>query len=262
MPAAANTEIVIFNPIATLPESNVCFFLVYRETGNQQWTPIYKSEIKRPEGGAFRWNQVQLGSTDLCGDNVERPIKVEFFKSVPSGKHKIIDMIDTITLAQLKSGTQNFEMKKKKGSLDMANLKIDRQHSFLEYIFGGCEVDLSIAIDFTLSNGDPRQPSSLHYFDPQRNQYLQAIQNVGNILQFYNTDKMINLYGFGGAIPPYTNRASHCFALNGDIFNPRVPGVQGVIQCYQNALQKCRLYGPTHFSEILREINNHVMSDL
>ena len=157
MPASANTEIVIFNPIATLPESNVCFFLVYRETGNQQWTPIYKSEIKRPEGGAFRWNQVQLGSTDLCGDNVERPIKIEFFKSVPSGKHKIIDMIDTITLAQLKSGTQNFEMKKKKGSLDMANLKIDRQHSFLEYIFGGCEVDLSIAIDFTLSNGDPRQ---------------------------------------------------------------------------------------------------------
>ena len=128
-------------------------------------------------------------------------------------------------------------MKKKKGSLDMANLKIDRQHSFLEYIFGGCEVDLSIAIDFTLSNGDPRQSSSLHYFDPQRNQYLQAIQNVGNILQFYNTDKMINLYGFGGAIPPYTNRASHCFAMNGDIFNPRVSGVQGVIQCYQNALQ-------------------------
>ena len=262
VPASANTEIVIFNPIATLPESNVCFFLVYRETGNQQWTPIYKSEIKRPEGGAFRWNQVQLGSTDLCADNVERPIKIEFFKSVPSGKHKIIDMIDTITLAQLKSGTSNFEMKKKKGSLDMANLKIDRQHSFLEYIFGGCEVDLSIAIDFTLSNGDPRQPSSLHYFDPQRNQYLQAIQNVGNILQFYNTDKMINLYGFGGAIPPYTNRASHCFALNGDIFNPRVAGVQGVIQCYQNALQQCRLYGPTHFSEILREINNHVMSDL
>lgn len=47
-------------------------------------------------------------------------------------------------------------MKNKKGSLQMQNLKIERQHSFLEYVFGGCQVDLSIAIDFTLSNGDPR----------------------------------------------------------------------------------------------------------
>ena len=185
-----------------------------------------------PEQGAFRWNQCQLGSTDLCGDNVEKPIKIEFFKSVPSGKHKIIDTVNNMTLAMLKAGTADYQMAKNKGTLQLANLKVERQHSFLEYVFGGCEIDLSIAIDFTLSNGDPRQPSSLHFFDPARNQYMQAIQNVGNILQFYNTDKQINLYGFGGAIPPYTNRASHCFALNGDIFNPRVNGVQGVMQCY------------------------------
>lgn len=68
-------------------------------------------------------------------------------------------------------------------------MKVDRKHSFLEYVFGGCQVDLSFAIDFTLSNGDPRQADSLHYFDPNRNQYLHAINNVGNILQFYNSDK-------------------------------------------------------------------------
>ena len=87
-----------------------------------------------------------------------------------------------MTLAQFKAGTTNYKMNKSKNSLELANLKVERQHSFLEYIFGGCEVDLSIAIDFTLSNGDPRRPNSLHYFDPARNQYLQAVQNVGNIL--------------------------------------------------------------------------------
>jgi len=66
-------------------------------------------------------------------------------------------------------------MAKKKGTLNLTDLKVERQHSFLEYVFGGCEVDLSIAIDFTLSNGDPRQPDSLHYFNPQKNQYIQAI---------------------------------------------------------------------------------------
>lgn len=71
----------------------------------------------------------------------------------------------------LKEGTTNFMMGKKHG-LELANLRVERQHTFLEYIFGGCEVDLSFAIDFTLSNGDPSQPNSLHYFNPQSNQYL------------------------------------------------------------------------------------------
>ena len=140
-------------------------------------------------------------------------------------------------------------------------MKVERKHSFLEYVFGGCQVDLSFAIDFTLSNGDPRQSDSLHYFDPNRNQYLHAIKSVGNILQFYNTDKQINLYGFGGAIPPYTNRASHCFALNGDIFDPRVNGIQEVVNCYQRALTNCKLYGPTNFAEIINEVNLNISSE-
>jgi len=58
----------------------------------------------------------------------------------------------------------------------MKNIMFDQKHSFLEYVFGGCDIDLSIAIDFTLSNGQPSHPESLHYFDPNRNQYLQVIQ--------------------------------------------------------------------------------------
>lgn len=127
-------------------------------------------------------------------------------------------------------------------------LKVERKHSFLEYIFGGCEVDLTIAIDFTLSNGPPGNRDSLHYFDPNHNQYLKAIQSVGSILQYYNQSKKIFLYGFGGAIPPYNQRASHCFALNGNIFNPQVNGLDEVVQAYQRALTNINLYGPTYFS--------------
>ena len=71
---------------------------------------------------------------------------------------------------------------------------------------------------------------------------------------------MINLYGFGGAIPPYTNRGSHCFALNGDIFNPRVNGIPAVIDCYQHALNNCKLYGPTNFADVISEVNNNIGS--
>ena len=74
-------------------------------------------------------------------------------------------MIETITLGQLKEGTQQYTLPKN-GQLTLKGLTIEITHSFLEYVFGGCEIDLSIAIDFTLSNGDPRSRDSLHFFDP------------------------------------------------------------------------------------------------
>ncbi len=54
--ATANAEMIIFNPVATLPESGLCFFIIYRNIAPGKYNPIYKSEIKRPEGGAFKFN--------------------------------------------------------------------------------------------------------------------------------------------------------------------------------------------------------------
>lgn len=62
-----------------------------------------------------------------------------------------------------------------KGTATFKNVIFEKKHSFLEYVFGGCAVDLNIAIDFTLSNGAPQNPESLHYFDMTKNQYLQVI---------------------------------------------------------------------------------------
>jgi hypothetical protein len=105
------------------------------------------------------------------------------------------------------------------------------QYSFLSYIFNGLQLALTIAIDFTLSNGEPGNPSSLHYYDQSANQYLNAIRSVGEILENYDSDKMFPVFGFGGRVPMVLDKASHCFALNGDIFNPEVPGIRGVIEC-------------------------------
>jgi hypothetical protein len=42
-----------------------------------------------------------------------------------------------------------------------------------------------VAIDFTGSNGDPRQPGTLHYMDPNgaKNDYEKAILSIMEILQ-------------------------------------------------------------------------------
>ncbi|KAI4796033.1 hypothetical protein KUCAC02_029491, partial [Chaenocephalus aceratus] len=102
---------------------------------------------------------------------------------------------------------------------------IIKMHSFLDYIMGGCQIQFTgnqldpgepagprgtswtqgnqrdpgepagprgtswtqVAIDFTASNGDPRNSCSLHYIHPfQPNEYLKALVAVGEICQDYD----------------------------------------------------------------------------
>lgn len=107
-----------------------------------------------------------------------------------------------------------------------------------------------VAIDFTGSNGNPSQPGTLHYVDPSGNlnQYERAITCVGNILEYYDTDRMFPTYGFGGI---YNNSVSHCFPLNFNEQNPEVRGVDGILSSYKTAIRRCGLSGPTIFTPII-----------
>ena len=74
---------------------------------------------------------------------------------------------------------------------------------------------------------------------------------------------MFPTYGFGGKVPnaPETiAKVSHCFALNGNIFKPESSGVNGVLNAYYSSLNKIKLFGPTHFSEILEHVNGFAHS--
>ena len=190
MAAQSNNEHVMFVPEVTglKDMGGQIFFIIYKNLGPGQYTPVYKSETKAAANNKLNWNTVQIGTTDLCKDDIEKEIKIEFFKFNSSGKHKNLGHTQAVTLATLKEGKNQYGIVVK-GQMMFNFLKVEKTHSFLEYVFGGCQVDLTIAIDFTLSNRPPNDPSSLHYFDPNRNQYLAAIRNVGDILQYYNSDK-------------------------------------------------------------------------
>lgn len=109
-----------------------------------------------------------------------------------------------MTLAQIKENMLQYQITDKKMKalgnhvMTFTKLETKKRHTFLEYVFGGCEIGLNIAIDFTGSNGDPNNRNSLHYHgDLQRNEYLKAIKSVGNILQYYDSDKQVPVLGYG-----------------------------------------------------------------
>lgn len=42
--------------------------------------------------------------------------------------------------------------------------------------------------------------------------------------------------------------------MNGDIFNPEVDGLEGVIEAYKHAINNINFYGPTYFSPVIKMV--------
>lgn len=78
----------------------------------------------------------------------------------------------------------------------------------------------------TASNGNPSDPSSLHYTGTAANPYELAITSVVSIIEDYDSDKMLPVLGFGARLPP-DGRVSHEFFVNLHPTDPYCKGVGG-----------------------------------
>ena len=128
-------------------------------------------------------------------------------------------------------------------------------------IIEGWQINLTIAIDYTESNWDQTDEHSLHFLN-ERNQYVNSIQSVGAILEFYDYDGMIPVYGFGAIpyfIPYLSDKTSFCFPLTGSFDQPEVKGVAGVVDIYRKTLPQISFSGPTKFAPLLREFRKHIL---
>ena len=111
--------------------------------------------------------------------------------------------------------------------------------SFLDYLRGGLDLSMLVAIDFTGSNGVPRFPTSLHYMDPHApNQYQLAIASIAQILMSYDSNKRIPAFGFGAntKFGGQQMPVSHCFPLSGDPQRVEACGVEQLLEMYKKAL--------------------------
>ncbi|XP_051526652.1 copine-4 [Myxocyprinus asiaticus] len=222
------------------------------------------------------WKSFKVSLNTLCSGDQERELRCTVWDWDSNGKHDFIGEFQT-TFKEMKSAMDGkqiqwecinpkYQMKKKNyrnsGMVVLTLCKIIKMHSFLDYIMGGCQIQFTVAIDFTASNGDPRNSCSLHYIHPyQPNEYLKALIAVGEICQDYDSDKMFPAFGFGAQIPPEF-KVSHDFAVNFDEDNPECAGIQGVVEAYQNCLPKIQLYGPTNIAPIIQKVANSASEEM
>ncbi|KAM6908752.1 copine-3-like isoform 2-T3 [Lycodopsis pacificus] len=242
-------------------------FLEFYKQTETGWQLAHRTEVVKNNLNPI-WRPFRIPLQSLCGGDVEKSIKVECYDYNNSGSHDFIGSFET-TLSQIQQASQtyaaefqciNSKKKEKKkgyknsGVIVVTQCKIVKDYTFLDYIMGGCQINFTIAIDFTGSNGNPSSPQSLHYINPGGyNEYLAAIWTVGNVIQDYDSDKMFPAFGFGAQIPP-SWQVSHEFPINFNPSDPFCAGIEGVVQAYQQCLPQVKLYGPTNFSPII----NHV----
>nr|XP_021403393.1 copine-5 isoform X3 [Lonchura striata domestica] len=242
------------------------FMVFYRSNEDGTFTICHKTEVVRNTLNPV-WAAFAIPVRALCNGDHDRAIKVEVYDWDRNGSHDFIGEFTT-SYRELARGQSHFnvyevvnprkKMKKKKylnsGTVTLLSFTVEAEHTFLDYIRSGTQLNFTVAIDFTASNGNPSQPTSLHYLSPfQLNAYSLALRAVGDIIQDYDSDKMFPALGFGAKIPP-DGHVSHEFPLNGDASNPACHGIAGVLEAYQRSLRHVQLYGPTNFAPVV----NHV----
>ncbi|XP_040500608.1 copine-5 [Ursus maritimus] len=242
------------------------FLVFYRSNEDGTFTICHKTEVMKNTLNPV-WQTFSIPVRALCNGDYDRTIKVEVYDWDRDGSHDFIGEFTT-SYRELARGQSQFniyevvnpkkKMKKKKyvnsGTVTLLSFAVESECTFLDYIKGGTQINFTVAIDFTASNGNPSQSTSLHYMSPyQLNAYALALTAVGEIIQHYDSDKMFPALGFGAKLPP-DGRVSHEFPLNGNQENPSCCGIDGILEAYHHSLRTVQLYGPTNFAPVVTHV--------
>ncbi|XP_067387757.1 copine-5 [Emydura macquarii macquarii] len=249
------------------------FMVFYRSNEDGTFTICHKTEVVKNTLNPV-WQAFSIPVRALCNGDYDRTIKVEVYDWDRDGSHDFIGEFTT-SYRELARGQSQFnvyevvnpkkKMKKKKyvnsGTVTLLSFTVESEYTFLDYIKGGTQINFTVAIDFTASNGNPSQSTSLHYMNPyQLNAYAMALKAVGEIIQDYDSDKMFPALGFGAKIPP-DGHVSHEFPLNGNPDNPYCSGIEGILEAYHKSLKSVQLYGPTNFAPVVNHVARYATAE-
>ncbi|VDI27260.1 Hypothetical predicted protein [Mytilus galloprovincialis] len=242
---------------------------ISRSIENIVYLPVYRTEIVYKSTNP-RWRPFEISLQKLCNTEWDRNIEFSCWHYSGSNYHLIGRKITS--LRDMNNQTMNGHYKevplsspkkeksgKKKptytGSLRFYQFRVDLHYTLLDFIRGGLELNLVIAIDFTASNGNIDEELSLHNIsDIRDNQYLDAIETLGSLITQYNHDRQVTTFGFGAK---WTNRdLPYCFPLTGDQNRYTVKGIKAVTEAYETAVCNLKFGGPTCVAHVIEKAAN------
>jgi hypothetical protein len=262
-----------------LKKNEKYFFVLSNKLDGKNFRYLYKSEEIFANNFAF--DPIEIPSLELCINDLEKDVKIDFYRLDDSSNGKstilgfFIERLNNLLSNKIKRyhisspvdikknlGLIRIEIKQSQNLVENDILNLIKKHNL--------NINLSIAIDFTESNGHPDQEDSKHYRNGKTpNPYKKAIYSIGKIVEPYDSDKKIPVYGFGAKIKP-ENQVNQCFNVNMNPCDPNIFGIEQVMNTYEKIFEFIELFGPTHFSDVLLNIwleleeerKNHHLSNL
>lgn len=239
--------------------------------GGSTWDNVFRSPVIMDTLNPS-WETVVVPLSTLCGGDIDSSIQVSVYDHESSGKHVIIGKFETTAKMLSEKVGADFELThkgKKTGTIhiekaELVGLQGDKtaektalspaeeeiavgnsKPTFLDYIQGGCQLNVVVAIDVTGSNGNPMDAGTLHHIDPNSdNPYEKAISSIVGILEKYDQDKKFPVFGFGAKIG---GNVEHCFEVAEEAH-----GVKGVMDAYHGIFKSGLIMsGPTVFTEVM-----------
>ena len=202
----------------------------------------------------------------LNNEGIFSPIKIPagllqngFLLSFYNCKRKVIFKLQT-SLQDISSPNKSFTINMGHGLkyTFLSKCSLTKNYTFVDYLKAGVQIGLSVAVDFTGSNGLPNDSRSLHFIGGNiPNQYERAINFCGSIVAYYDYDQLFPCFGFGAKI---NGQSAQLFNLNFQQ-NPNVHLIPGIIDAYHFAITNVQLWGPTNFSPIIRTICNMIKQE-
>lgn len=159
------------------------------EHGEQQ--VIFKSP---DEGYGLnpKWADFSLSLQQLCNGDYYRPLIIQIMESREGDDNREYGRCETNLQELLGKMDANEGLRLSRPSdgktfagAFRVGIMQEQKPSFFNFLQGGLNLNLHIAIDFTASNGDPNDPNSLHTLASGRpNEYQAVISAVGAILRW------------------------------------------------------------------------------
>ena len=263
------------------------FFEISRKidsAGGNTWDNVYRSDpIKNnlnPD-----WSDAIVELSILCGGDLSLPLQICIYDYESSGKHVLMGQFETsvdslaatqgtdiqitrkgkptgkihIVKAEVAGAGSTEEISQQISKMSVASVSSSTSPSppsFVDYISGGCEINVVVAIDFTGSNGDPRKEGTLHHMSSNSyNPYEKAITSILSVLSKYDSDKKYPVLGFGAK---YDGVVRHCFQVGP---NEEVTGVDGVLDAYNGVFRSgLVMSSPTVFVDVIQSAASRAMA--
>ena len=137
---------------------------------------------------------------------------------------------------------------------------VENHPTFISYLRSGMNINLTIGIDFTGSNGHYKDKPSYHYLDAGMNNYEKAIRSCGDIVAHYDNDQLFPVFGFGfcfidSSLNNFEGQYTDFnYPINCNLQDPNIKLIDGVLQEYRKFITKIHLSGPTYFSPMINDL--------